>query len=201
MQRLREHLKFLANFALRPHKTGSIVPSSRALALKMLSSMDFSQKQNVIEIGPGTGAVTKVILESLPDRSRYMGIELNKDFVKELVKKFPGVEFHQDSAENLTRYLKSNGESPQYHVIASLPWSLLGTTLQKKMLRTISGIMSPDTKFVTYGYIQARILPSGIKFERLLHRFFKKVKISKLVWRNVPPAVVYYCEGPKPPQE
>ena len=94
-----------------------------------------------------------------------------------------------------------NGESSKYHVIASLPWSLLGTTLQKKMLRTISGIMSPDTQFVTYGYIQARILPSGIKFERLLHQFFKKVKISKLVWRNVPPAVVYYCEDPKVPQE
>src|SRR4051812_31800987 len=98
---MQKSLKFFAGFLRNPFTTGSVVPSSPALAHRLIDSEKFRTASFVIEIGPGTGAVTEVILSRMRDRTHYLGLDLEPAFVATLTKTFPDARFLCDSVANL----------------------------------------------------------------------------------------------------
>ena len=53
--------------AVKNYKTsGTIIPSSRYLANKMLNEIDFTTAEVIVELGPGNGAITHHILNKIP---------------------------------------------------------------------------------------------------------------------------------------
>ncbi|MCB1488838.1 MAG: phospholipid methyltransferase, partial [Bauldia sp.] len=60
---MRDQLRFLKGLAARPRMTGAIAPSGAALARRMASHVDPEGDLPVIELGPGTGVVTKALIE------------------------------------------------------------------------------------------------------------------------------------------
>jgi phospholipid N-methyltransferase len=54
--------------------------------------------------------------------------------------------------------------------------------------------MKDGGKFATFAYLQGLIMPAGIRFRKQLETQFSKVEISKVVWKNLPPAIVYRCQ-------
>jgi phospholipid N-methyltransferase len=59
----------------------------------------------VVELGPGTGPVTEVILHQMPKDCEYIGIEMNADMIKMLDVRFHEHQFILDSAENINKIL------------------------------------------------------------------------------------------------
>jgi phospholipid N-methyltransferase len=98
-------LRFLGAFVREPLTVGSLWPSSAALSRKVLDSCDFTPGDTVVELGPGTGAFTKLILDRLRGHGRFLAIEINKTNVSVLRHRFAGLEIIHDSAEHLPRYL------------------------------------------------------------------------------------------------
>jgi phospholipid N-methyltransferase len=62
---MNEHLLMLGRFVRSPRTVGAVSPSSRALAAEMVRGIDMSGPTTVVELGPGTGVITRAIVEGL----------------------------------------------------------------------------------------------------------------------------------------
>jgi phosphatidylethanolamine/phosphatidyl-N-methylethanolamine N-methyltransferase len=185
----KEYLSFLTAFATKPFHMGAVVPSSRQLAEMML--LKFKPGDVVAEIGPGTGAMTRVLQTRLADPAHYHGFDINHEFVAGLRKSFPSLQFSQDSAENLSTHFP--GVSSLDYIVCSLPWTIWPSEHQAKVLEGIVAPLKKDGYFVTFCYWPTLYAPAGQALKRLLKKTFSSVELTPVVWRNIPPAAVYIC--------
>ncbi|MGW4792393.1 hypothetical protein ACWEPC_08270 [Nonomuraea sp. NPDC004297] len=56
--------------------------------------------------------------------------------------------------------------------------------------------LSPRGVFTTFAYVHARWAPPARRLLRSVRSRFDEVVISRTVWANLPPALVYYCRRP-----
>lgn len=180
-------------FLRHPIATGAVCASSSALCGKMVGCPCFQKASTIAELGPGTGAVTECILSALPDGADFFAVELNKNLIPSLNKRFPELTIYNESAENLRQIMLERDIESLDAVISSLPWAIFPHELQTKLLDVIWDVMSDDGLFVTYAYLQGAIMPSGIRFRRRLEEKFGNLERSSIVWKNLPPAYVYRC--------
>ena len=67
-------LSFVKVFLRNPAQVGALAPSSKTLASKMVTDLDLGAGDSILELGPGTGAVTRQIHAILPTETTYLGI-------------------------------------------------------------------------------------------------------------------------------
>ena len=80
---MNENIEFLQAFLKNPAKVGSITPSSPELAREMLEGITPDEDNIVLELGVGTGAITKFLAgRSSRTSDSYLGIELDRDLVR-----------------------------------------------------------------------------------------------------------------------
>src|SRR4051812_33337924 len=102
---LRENLEMLRAAMRRPKEVATIFPTSSALSSAILAGHDFKSAKRVVELGPGTGAITRPLRKHLAKDTDYIGIELDEGLASSLARRFPDMDFVQDSAEKLPRIL------------------------------------------------------------------------------------------------
>lgn len=180
----------------RPAEVGAIVPSSRWLAQAMLQGCDLKHADTVVELGPGTGAFTGLILRRLGRQTTFFAVELMAENVRALRRQFPGLTVYRGSAESLPVYLGRQGKAFADCIVSGLPWSNMLAPLQDQILEAILGSLSPHGVFTTFAYLHAAWLPTARHFRKRLEASFARVSVSPVVWRNVPPAFVYRCRRP-----
>ena len=186
-------LKFIGQTLKSPASIGAIWPSSRMLAETILAPIDFSTACSIVEIGPGTGAITDVLAKKLRPQSRYLGIELNTEFHKHLIAHFPALTFVNRNAEDMAAILRESDLPAADAVVCSLPWTIFDPTQQERFVTTIRDNLAPGGLLITFAYLHSLAMPSAWELRRLLTRHFTKVTTTKPVWDNVPPAFVYVC--------
>ena len=192
-----ERLQFFWAFLCRPATVGAIAPSSRALARRMIEGFDLAGARTVVELGPGMGPFTGVILERLGPSATFLALELESTAVARLRQRFPQVNVYQDSAENLSGYLARCASPRADYIVSGLPWASLPVPMQDRIFQAILVGLAPGGRFTTFAYVHASWLPRARRFRRRLEAAFQTVTISPLVWGNLPPAFVYCCGGPR----
>lgn len=186
----REHLAFLKGLVRHPVKTGAIAPSSTNLALEILRYWPNRHDSTIVEYGPGTGSFTRVILSRLRGE-RFFAMELNQDFVAPLRR--DGVDVYHGSADQLRWALNERHLARADLVVSGLPWAVFSEDLQNRILDTTVENLAPGGMFSTFAYIHSRWMPQAKRFSSLLQKKFHHVEISQIVWKNMPPAVIYHC--------
>jgi phospholipid N-methyltransferase len=190
---VEDRVRFIGGFLRGPAKVGAIAPSSRALARAMVRGCGLNRVETVVELGPGTGAFTRAILEGIGERTTFFAVEVDPIFAQGLRKRFPGLVVYNDSAERLRDYLARNGKTKADCIISGLPWASLPLVVQDRIMESVLASLSPGGVFTTFGYVHARWMPNALRFRRRLLQHFPKVEVSKVVWGNFPPAFVYRC--------
>lgn len=188
VSKTKEYLFFLSAVLTKPFKMGAIAPSSKQLSEMML--LKLRPGASVVEIGPGTGAITRVIRQRLSNPDHYIGFDINREFVEQLCHEFPDLKFVQDSAENIQAHVEGR---PVDYIVCSLPWNIWPSHHQEKILKGAVRPLKKGGHFATFAYWPMLYAPAGLGFRRLLWKTFKKVEVTKIVWGNLPPAVVYVC--------
>lgn len=183
---------FLKQAVNNPQTIGAIAPSSDELAEAAVESIDWTDVRVVAEYGPGTGAITAAIVDRLDGRD-FFAIELNETYAQGLLERFPGLTVYHDSVENLQAILERHGVAHIDAVVSSLPWVLFSDELQERLLDETMRALSPNGQFSTFTYLHGLVTPRAKAFRERLESLFSEVKRSDVVWRNVPPAVVYSC--------
>lgn len=183
-------LKFVQAFIREPFTVGSFWPSSAALSRALVGGCEFRVNDTVVELGPGTGNFTELLLERLQGRGRMVALELSATNISVLRKRFAPCEIIHDSAENLARYVEPGSAKC---VVSGLAWGNMLPPLQDRILDAVMTSLSPKGQFVAFGYIHAKWFPTSLRFRRRLMRDFRRVEMTPVVWRNLPPAFVYRC--------
>lgn len=186
-------IKFSVQFLISPIKTGAIIPSSERLAISIINTTNLHNARSVVEIGSGTGVFTQKIVGQISDDTIFFALEINPRFVKETKKRCPDVIVYQDSAANLQNYLKKHNLNRCDCIISSLPLASFNRKQQEQLLQTIFDALHPDGIFSTFTYVHSRFLPGGIFTRNKLEQMFETVRKTKIIWRNFPPASVYFC--------
>lgn len=96
-----DEIKFFRGWIDKPRAVGSIVPTSSVTARKMASIVNPQSGLPVLELGPGTGVITKAILASGIAPEKLYSIEYSQAFVDHLRRLFPRVNVIQGDAFNL----------------------------------------------------------------------------------------------------
>jgi phospholipid N-methyltransferase len=187
---LVESLAFIARFATEGTKVGALFPSSRALAEMMLEGIEFQHGDIVIEYGPGTGAFTELILERLPEGARYLGIERDPHFHSHLVERFPGVDFHRGSAEEIRELLHDRGWSNPRLILSGLPFASMPLEIQEMILTATREVLHEEGEFRTFTYPICWYLEGSQRFRKVALNHFSHHSKSKTVHKNIPPAKV-----------
>lgn len=185
--------RFLSAFLRHPIATGAIAPSSRRLAREMVSWVDWDRVKVCVEFGPGTGAFTPGILESMRAGTRFLAVELNERFAAMMATKFPQVETLCRSVADIEEICDQRGIAQIDCIICGLPWAGFSADLQRCLMNAVLSRLSPGGHFATFAYLQGTLLPAGIRFAELLQDSFGEVRRSRTIWRNLPPAFVYRC--------
>lgn len=185
---------FIKQLLTKPGSTGAVVPSSDALAKKMVKYAAPAPDAVIAEFGPGTGVFTRRIVDSLTEGQRFFAIEINPDFFATLRKQFPKLHLYEGCASRVGEFARAEGLDRVDCVVSGLPWAIFPDELQTKILGAMTDIMPPGGVFVTFAYLQGLIMPAGRRFKHNLKRYFSKVKTSGVVWKNIPPAIMYRCK-------
>lgn len=191
-----ERLLFFSAFLRQPGRVGALAPSSHWLARAMLAGCDLRHAETVVELGPGTGSFTELILQRIGENTTFLALELAPEHARNLRRRFPGLRVFNDSAEALARYLARHGKRTVDCLISGLPWANMSPSLQDRITAAIFDCLSPTGVFTAFAYVHACWLPTARHFRRRLEQRFAQVKLSPIIWRNLPPAFVYQCRRP-----
>lgn len=187
--------KFIQTAIKNPVSTGAIAPSSRFLAKEILRYWPEDKNGLIVEYGPGTGSFTKVLADRLKEQ-HYLGLELNPEFTKKLKVIFPQLDIVEKSAADLPAELQAHSFDQPNLIISGLPWANFNRDLQTSILGSTAENLQENGTFSTFAYVHALKLKKAKAFKNLLHQHFDEVKVSPVVWKNIPPAVIYHCKKP-----
>ena len=138
----------------------------------------------VLELGPGTGAVTQVLFERGLRQDRLVAIEKSPKLAGLLRDRFPRAHIITGDACQLDRLLKKHVRQLDSvgAVISSLPLRNFAPEVANDLSKKIRAILRPAGKWVQYSYHLGKKRPQGTACFELL--------ASDVVWWNVPPARV-----------
>jgi len=191
---VRDHGRMLSTFVRQPWRTGTVIPSSQALAELMAEDMGLAQADTVVELGPGTGVFTRIIEGRVKPEALVLAFEIDAALARALDQRHPRVRVVHDSAEHLKRHLQAAGRAGADAILSGLPWANFSRELQERLLGAVVEGLRPGGRFATFAYVPAAYLPSGRRFRALLRARFPRVTTTRVVYRNFPPAFVYRCE-------
>ena len=176
--------KFLRQFFKDRQMVGAVAPSTRFLAEKMLKNIDFENSKVIIELGPGNGVFTELMLERMAPDAKLFVFELNNEFYEQVAARIndPRAQIIHDSAENIGNYVKEAGTADA--VVSSLPLMVFPEELRANVVNAAHKSLHSKGKYIQFQY--------SLQSKRYLEGIFKDVNIQFTI-RNLPPAFVYTC--------
>ncbi len=176
--------KFFKTYLKERKQVGAFTPSSRFLVNKMCNKIDFKNAKVIIELGPGTGVFTKEILKRAHHDAKIFVFELNEDFYKYLLEKYPDprVTLVHESADQIKEILKEHGVEKADAVLSSLPLAIIPDTVKNKILDAIYTVLNSGGIYIQYQY--------SLNAKKIIQKRFGRLKIG-FVSLNFPPAFIY----------
>jgi phosphatidylethanolamine/phosphatidyl-N-methylethanolamine N-methyltransferase len=187
---LREHVFLLSRFLRSPRTVGAVTASSRALAEAMVDGLDLERPGFVVELGPGTGVFTAAIAEQLGKDTRFLAVDIDPAFVQQVRKRWPAIECICASAERLDELVTARGMFPVDHIVSGLPFVSLPPLMTRQILASVAAVLKPGGTFTTFQYLHGYGLPQAASFRRAMTARMGAQPVTRLVVRNVPPAIV-----------
>ena len=175
---------FLREWLANPQRTGAVTPSSPKLAAAMARWLPSDPDSFVLELGPGTGAVTQALIEHGLREERLVAIEKNPKMAQRLRKRFPSAHIITGDAWHLDVLLRQHAEPIESvgAVISSLPLLNFPAAEADTLAEKIRAILEHGGKWVQYSYhLGNGHHKSATHFQRLA---------SNIIWLNLPPARV-----------
>lgn len=186
---MNENIEFLQAFLKNPGKVGAIAPSSPELAQKMIEDIAPNQENIILELGVGTGAITKFVSEIVLDEKSYLGVELDKDLVKLLKRNFPHLKIVRGNALEAAALHKKSDLGKVGFIICCLPFVSIPNDVGEKILRQVDKFMERGgCTFRTFQYAHGYYFPSAIKLREHMRNRYGKAQKSPLIMKNMPPA-------------
>ena len=181
--RLDDEVRFLRSWIEKPLHVGAVMPSGRLLARTMAQYVDIDSDDPVIELGPGTGAITSALLHRGVDQKRLVLVEYNPGFCALLRDRYPQAKVVQGDAYTLRDTLWNVLGAPASAVVSGLPLVTKPMSTRLKLIRDAFAALAPGAPFVQFTYSVAPPIPKSLPGV--------STEASERIWMNLPPARVW----------
>ncbi len=182
---LADSARFLKSLVAAPRLTGAVAPSGRALARAMATAIGSPLHGLIVELGPGTGPVTRSLIEAGVGLDRLVLIEYDAGFCRMLEELFQGVRVIQGDAYDLPRTLAPFAGQPIAAVVSSLPLLNQPPLRRTKLIADVFALMGRSGVFVQFTYGLQSPIPREVCANR-----YSAVR-SRPILLNLPPAFVW----------
>ena len=193
-------LKHLLYFFRDLKQTGSIAPSSKFLAKDLVAQMkkDLNSDQckplNVLEVGPGTGPLTKQIVKHLRPKDTLDIVEIHKKFYQIVKSRYrqPNIQVHHADI------LQFQPEYKYDFIFSSLPYENMPANISRQIWEKKLNLCADHACISYFKYVKFRNFKSDFE-EEVVNKYGRD---KKIVFLNLPPAKVYTLEvndGPETP--
>jgi len=211
--RLNEYRVFWREFRQTFHPTGAVLPSGRSLCKALASQVGRDEvPRRVLEVGPGTGAVTNEIVQRLGPDDRLDLVELNERFAAILRARLADEPRWQAVAERVRVIEMPIEQLPadeKYECIVSgLPLNNFSCDFVANVLEHFHHLAAEGCTLSFFEYVairKAKALVSSttertrlMGIEKLLQEEFDTWEFDRqCVLANVPPAWVHHLRFAK----
>ncbi|SFL81486.1 Phospholipid N-methyltransferase [Paenibacillus sp. 1_12] len=178
-----QKMLFFYKFIRTPKAIGSVTPSSRHLANKMVAAVQWNDITSVAELGAGTGVITQAIHRSLKQETKVMLFERDSHLRKQLEQQHPGFTTHSD-AKSIHSVVRQQGLSHVDCIISGLPFANFPQQVRNDLMEQIVKSLKPNGLFIAFQYT--------LQMKKQLSQHFE-IEAIQFVMLNVPPAFVYVC--------
>lgn len=185
---INQNWTFFQAFLRSPRIVASVIPSSPVAVRRAVHALDPASAGVVVELGAGTGCMTRALLDALPATSRLIVIERTAEFI-------PGLEAIDDPrlavvhgcASDIGAELQRSGHASADAVISGIPFSTLSPELAGRIAAEIHAALAPGGRFVAY------------QFNKRVAEYARPLMGSpevEFVFRNVPPMRLFTWRTP-----
>lgn len=177
-------LTFLKAAFTNIQQTGSVVESSRHLSKRMTSVIDFKKTVHIVELGAGTGSITKHILSKMNSNSKLTSFEINTTLFNRLeALEDTRLTKVNDDVLSISDYIPD--QSVDY-IISSLPLANIPKKQKMSLFKSCKRILNSNGYYIQFQYSLYDI--------GFLKRQFLSVNCG-FTLLNFPPAFVYYAKN------
>jgi len=187
---------FFGKFLRHGTAIASLAPSSRWLSRATIGDIDWTRAGVVVELGAGTGPITRELAARAGDSTRLLIVERDPDFAAILRDRYssrPNLEVVEGDVRDLAGMLDDRGISTVDHIVSGLPVPSFPKDLQRSLFRNVRDVLLPEG---TYN----QITEMPLVYRNFYRRYFDHVRFV-FEARNFPPAGAYVCRGIKDPAE
>jgi phosphatidylethanolamine/phosphatidyl-N-methylethanolamine N-methyltransferase len=181
--RLDDEVRFLRSWIEKPLHMGAVMPSGKVLARTMAQYVDINSTGPVVELGPGTGAITSALIDHGVDQKRLVLVEYNPGFCVLLRDRYPHARVVQGDAYALRASLWDVLSAPASAVVSGLPLVTKPMLTRLKLIRDAFAALAPGAPFVQFTYSVAPPIPKSLPGV--------STEASERIWMNIPPARVW----------
>lgn len=173
-------------FLETPKEIGTIAASGRALARAVAAEVDMDVPGTIVELGAGTGALTRGLMARHPAPGRLVLVERQPALLRLLRERFATATVIDGDALDLPGIVAAAGIERIAAVVSGVPLLNLPQAARIRLIRDSVQRMSPGGRFVqiTYGTTcpvsRQRLREAGITAKR-----------AATVWLNLPPTQVW----------
>lgn len=177
---IKTYLTFSKATLSNPRAVGAACPSSPFLAREMARQVDINSDGYIIELGGGTGMITRALLEYGVSPDKLITVEFSPELAEHLRQEFPNIQVLEGDAGKLDQLL-SDDITDVHAIVSGLPLRSLPTQSVKAIKNQIYQLIGDDGFFIQFTY-NLRLSSSQKK------KFI--LKKTQVVLRNIPPARV-----------
>lgn len=179
---------FFRQWLKNPREVAAISPSSRQLARQMVHQLPRACRR-VIELGGGTGALTRAVLHHGIRPEDLLVLELNEELHQHLQREFPGVRVVCADAMCVREVARQHGfvgEDGADAVVSGLGLLAMAREAQQQLLAAAFDALRREGRFVQFTYG-----PANPVAREVLDELDLTSRRASFTWWNVPPATVY----------
>ena len=181
--RLDDEVRFLRSWIEKPLHVGAVMPSGKLLARTMAQYVDAQSSGPVVELGPGTGAITNALIEHGVDQKRLVLVEYNPSFCALLRDRYPQAKVVQGDAYTLRETLWNVLSVRADAVVSGLPLVTKPMLTRVRLVRDAFAALAPGAPFVQFTYSVVPPIPKSLPGV--------STEASERIWMNLPPARVW----------
>jgi phosphatidylethanolamine/phosphatidyl-N-methylethanolamine N-methyltransferase len=181
-----EYVLFLRGLLDHPRDVSAPAPSSPALAAAIAAQVNLARAGLVVELGPGTGAVTQALLDRGIAPENLLVIENGEYFCALLRERFAGIAIRRGDAMHFERYLPDKARLAA--MVSGLPLLNFPRLIRRRLIERALDRQGRHGQFIqlSYGWLPAVVPNAKLTIEK------------KIVWRNFPPAHIWTYRRPEP---
>jgi phosphatidylethanolamine/phosphatidyl-N-methylethanolamine N-methyltransferase len=152
-------MMFFRRWLANPLQMGSVVPSSQALCERIVRQTRRTPEEAVLELGAGTGVVSRALLDSGIPPDRLIVVEIVPDMATHLRRVLPGVQVIEGDARHLPDLVPARWHGRIGTVVCGIPLVLLPRAEQRRFIDAIQAV-APDRGFLHFSYCATSPLPA-----------------------------------------